>query len=1250
VTQTLGKDVRLGSRNSPYRGLLPYTEADADLFFGRETEVRLIANTAKARRFVVLYGPSGVGKSSVLQAGVVRQIRDENRRRFERFGAVETVVVYVKEWRDDPRAALLAAVRDAFTTMPGAEAFGEPPEQPIGQHVQDSGEHVVDEILRRRSDRSVDLLLILDQFEEFFLYHRARAEEFAELFEELTERGTRVNVLVSLREDALALLDEFEADIPAVFESTLRLEHLDAAAAEAAIRKPLDHYNAGRPGEQQVGIEDSLVTELLSQVRTGRVQVDSLQEKTGPGSLDDHHEALRIEAPYLQLVLTRLWDEELTRGSAVLRLATLRELGGAQEIVRQHLNRVMSEFTPPEMAVLADAFGHLVTPSGSKIAHRPSDLAEFSGRDPALVAALMHRLAEGDQRILRDVPPPLDDPHAEPRYEIFHDVLALAVLDWRRRFLAEAQSRRQQAELLAEKERVEQETRETRNRLRKARALIGAMALLLVVCLVLGVVAYLSFTEVRNSRNAALDAKDRARTAAREAERNKRLNDFSRKLNVDPSAALAEAMGFDLSADADPSGGFQDAFREAMDAADTDVVMQLGAPVLYAGFAGKDTVVAVTEDGHVRVWDVSSRRPVRLAEQPRFDVQVTSDASTRVVQAVPAVSDSYVVVLTDDHVVSSVDAATGAVQPLDRTFGDGVQVSEADTGNRNRVLVWDYQRNVAVWDVARNKVVSSPGPGERLDSGAIDASGRTVALVDGLRVDVWNLRTGRRTASRLFESHLNSLSHQLAQTAWVTFTGRPGVLLVAINGHKVEASTWDTGSDREVPLGDNLYWKSIYDVSDVWLADTHYLAVAGDKTVTLFADDGTFQAQTSSANDWITQVATSPKDSSVWALGAAEGYTSVYRTNLYPPRASWTFRGQQGRVQSLTFSEDGRNLVSGSVDGSVRIWRIPDVTLQWYIPDWIGRVNFSPDGAYTFGATPSGGVVRQDRDDQLSYKYADLAGQAVDMASSPDGRRAVLTETYCVMPAEVVLDGDDPVTTFAAPPKSACATVVAWNPDPARNQLVAGTYENQLVSWDATTGAVLDTVSLGSDASEVHSIAISADGSTIVAGTGSGVSGQIHVLSADDLTERTAWATADVNSVAVSADGRYVVAAGTDKHLVNVWDAETGELVHQLTQASGTLGQVTVSPDEDATRIAVTTSSGDVYVWARESGQLLAVMHRHADAANEAVFDPQDIDQMVSGGDDGFLLSYSCGVCSLGVDDLKDAAKDRLAQEIDLGD
>ncbi len=187
-------------------------------------------------------------------------------------------------------------------------------------------------------------------------------------------------MLVAIREDALAKLEAFERQIPEVLNNTLPLKHLDLASAEDAIRKPLDHYNELVPAGRTVDIDNALVPALLNQVRTGRVQVDSSHGSatTGISDEDAHPAEVRVEAPFLQLVLTRLWDEESQSGSRLLRLSTLQRLGGAQEIVRQHLDRVMREFTPPEMAVLADAFGHLVTRSGSKIAHYASDLADSS--------------------------------------------------------------------------------------------------------------------------------------------------------------------------------------------------------------------------------------------------------------------------------------------------------------------------------------------------------------------------------------------------------------------------------------------------------------------------------------------------------------------------------------------------------------------------------------------------------------------------------------------------------------------------------------------------------------------------------------------------------------------------------------------------------------------------------------------------------------------------------------------------------
>jgi hypothetical protein len=62
-------------RSTPYVGLQPYSEADIEYFFGRERDQRIIAANLGAARLTILYGASGVGKSSVLLAGVVPNLR-----------------------------------------------------------------------------------------------------------------------------------------------------------------------------------------------------------------------------------------------------------------------------------------------------------------------------------------------------------------------------------------------------------------------------------------------------------------------------------------------------------------------------------------------------------------------------------------------------------------------------------------------------------------------------------------------------------------------------------------------------------------------------------------------------------------------------------------------------------------------------------------------------------------------------------------------------------------------------------------------------------------------------------------------------------------------------------------------------------------------------------------------------------------------------------------------------------------------
>src|SRR5215208_1519208 len=74
----------------PYVGLQPYSEADQDYFFGRERDSRIISSNLYAAPLTVLYGASGVGKSSVLRAGVFPRLRASPR----------TVVVIFDGWAD----------------------------------------------------------------------------------------------------------------------------------------------------------------------------------------------------------------------------------------------------------------------------------------------------------------------------------------------------------------------------------------------------------------------------------------------------------------------------------------------------------------------------------------------------------------------------------------------------------------------------------------------------------------------------------------------------------------------------------------------------------------------------------------------------------------------------------------------------------------------------------------------------------------------------------------------------------------------------------------------------------------------------------------------------------------------------------------------------------------------------------------------------------------------------------------------
>ena len=152
-------------------------------------------------------------------------------------------------------------------------------------------------------------------------------------------------------------------------------------------------------------LEDALAERVLNEVAAGPLAVGGGGGRGTQASSDD-----RVETPYLQLVMERLWEVERSEGSGTLRAATLARLGGAARIVRDHLDDALGDLERAAREAAASMFDHLVTPSGTKISHGVSDLAQFADAsrrscNPSSTACRSSDPALGRRRRRRSRPP-----------------------------------------------------------------------------------------------------------------------------------------------------------------------------------------------------------------------------------------------------------------------------------------------------------------------------------------------------------------------------------------------------------------------------------------------------------------------------------------------------------------------------------------------------------------------------------------------------------------------------------------------------------------------------------------------------------------------------------------------------------------------------------------------------------------------------------------------------------------------------
>lgn len=357
---------------APFRHLSPLTEEDQGRLRGREADLALLTEHVLFRRSVIYTAPSGVGKTSLLRAGLIPRLR-----------ALGVHATYVR-----CRGNNIAGIADAIHA--GASSISE---ALCARHAARGGKHVI----------------VFDQLESALAETSPKLDLVGEVLAfDRWPVGAEIAVVLTIREDYLARLvtrtQESEAGIP-----VLRLPPLGPGGARDAITAPLI--------EARLAIEPELLEVLLADLQRAAAAIGP---EMGWGA------SPAIYPPHLQLAGTVMY-EALAPGTATLALAHYRQLGGFDAIVGEYLERVLdTELADGRDVIARDLFMALVTTAQERAMRPETELVSMVGARHEIheVRAVLETLRS------RGLLVRVRDAGGEAGWELVHDSLVPRVLAW----------------------------------------------------------------------------------------------------------------------------------------------------------------------------------------------------------------------------------------------------------------------------------------------------------------------------------------------------------------------------------------------------------------------------------------------------------------------------------------------------------------------------------------------------------------------------------------------------------------------------------------------------------------------------------------------------------------------------------------------------------------------------------------------------------------------------------------------------
>ncbi len=383
----------------PFKFLDAYSREDSDIFFGREEEIGTLYEMVFQTDLLLVYGASGTGKTSLIQCGLA-----------SKFQSHDWLALHIRRGKNLNISFENALYQAGGNTNHESDEWDWLEEDfkdihsPIASSKKTSP--LMESLKAVYLKHFKPIYLIFDQFEELYILGNQEEQNmFIETVREILRVEQPVKIILSIREEYLGMLYEFEQKVPELLRKKLRVEAMYLNKVKTIVQKigQLPQSNV----RLQKGKAQTIAVEIFEKIRG--------KEKT-----------LSIQLPYLQVFLDKLYlqitQDKSRQKEAVFTLEALQKIGDIGDILRDFLDEQVLQIaqdieqTPDTIWKILSSF---VTLEGTKA---PLSNMQVSEQLPNISQLLIKKVLQAlvNSRILRYT-------KNEQIYEVAHDSLAKQV-------------------------------------------------------------------------------------------------------------------------------------------------------------------------------------------------------------------------------------------------------------------------------------------------------------------------------------------------------------------------------------------------------------------------------------------------------------------------------------------------------------------------------------------------------------------------------------------------------------------------------------------------------------------------------------------------------------------------------------------------------------------------------------------------------------------------------------------------------